>query len=109
MTQRLRAQPKPAPSPSDYCIDDHRFLCRPGSVREVFEAFRKEVLALDLCVREEFRKNYVAYKAETNFVDAVPQAKRLRLSFNMPFAELRDPKKLCRDVTRMLGDGAMVM
>ncbi len=49
-------------------------------MREVFEAFRKEVLALDPCVTEEFLKLYVAYKAETNFVDVVPQAKRLRLS-----------------------------
>ena len=37
-------------------------------------------------------KLYVAYKAETNFVDVVPQAKRLRLSINMAFAEINDPK-----------------
>jgi predicted transport protein len=29
----------------------------------------------------------------------VPQAKRLRLSLNMPFHEIDDPKGLCRDVT----------
>ena len=67
----------------------------------LFEAFRKEVLALDPCVSEEFLKLYVAYKAETNFVDIVPQAKRLRLSLNMSFAEISDPKGLCKDVTRL--------
>jgi len=67
----------------------------------VFEAFRKEVLALDPCVSEEFMKLYVAYKAETNFVDVVPQAKRLRLSINMTFAEINDPKGLCRDITNI--------
>lgn len=36
--------------------------------------FRKEVLALSPVVTEEFLKLYVAYKAETNFVDVVPQA-----------------------------------
>ena len=41
----------------------------------------------------------IAYKAETNFVDIVPQAKRLRLSLNMPFAELDDPKGLAKNVT----------
>ena len=60
----------------------------------MFEAFRKEVLALDPCVSEEFMKLYVAYRAETNFVDVVPQAKRLRLSINMTFAEINDPKGL---------------
>ena len=67
----------------------------------LFEAFRKEVLALDPCVSEEFLKLYVAYKAETNFVDIVPQAKRLRLSLNMSFAEISVPKGLCKDVTRL--------
>ena len=42
---------------------------------------------------------YVAYKAETNFVDVVPQAKRLRLTLNMRFADVNDPKKLCKNVT----------
>ena len=67
----------------------------------MFEAFRKEVLALDSCITEEFLKLYVAYKAETNFVDVVPQAKRLRLSINIPFIEIDDPKNLCKDVTKL--------
>jgi len=82
----------------NYTIDNHPHLLSSG-MREVFEAFRKEVLALDPCVSEEFLKFYVAYKAETNFVDVVPQAKRLRLSLNMAFAEIHDPKGLCKDVT----------
>jgi predicted transport protein len=68
-------------------------------MREVFEAFRKQVLALDPCVTEEFLKLYVAYKAETNFVDVIPQAKRLRLSLNMEFPEITDPKGIAKDVT----------
>lgn len=48
---------------------------------------------------QEFLKLYVAFKAETNFVDVVPQAKRLRLSLNMRFAQVDDPKGLCKDVT----------
>ena len=68
-------------------------------MRELFETLRKTILALDPCVNEEFLKLYVAYKAETNFVDVVPQARRLRLSLNMPFDELDDPKGLCKDVS----------
>jgi predicted transport protein len=33
-------------------------------------------------VREEFLKIYVAYKAETNFADVVPQASSLRITLN---------------------------
>ena len=93
-------QPEKVPATGGYTIEDHPHLLTPG-LREVFEAFRKEVLALDPCVSEEFMKLYVAYKAETNFVDVVPQAKRLRLSINMAFTEINDPKKLCRDITNI--------
>lgn len=81
-----------------YSIDDHPHLLTP-TMQAVFEAFRKSVLALDQCVTEEFLKKYVAYKAETNFVDVVPQAKRLRLSLNMRFAEVSDPKGICKDIS----------
>ena len=86
-------RPRAEPS-SNYTIDDHPHLITPAML-SLFEAFRKEVLALDPCVSEEFLKLYVAYKAETNFVDIV------RLSLNMSFAEISDPKGLCKDVTRL--------
>ncbi len=83
-----------------YSIDDHPFLAS-GSMRELFDLFREAVVALDPCVNEEFLKLYVAYKAETNFVDVVPQARRLRLAINMPFHEIDDPKGICLDVTNL--------
>jgi len=93
-------QPEKMPATGGYTIEDHPHLST-GGMRSVFDAFRKDVLALDPCVTEEFKKLYVAYKAETNFVDVIPQAKRLLLSLNMAFAEINDPKGLCRDVTGM--------
>jgi len=88
---------RPKAATAGYTIADHPHLIA-GKLCEVFAAFRKEVMALDPCVAEEFLKLYVAYKAETNFVDVVPQVKRLRLSLNMPFADINDPKGLCKDV-----------
>lgn len=93
-------RPENAAAIGGYTIEDHPHLST-GGMRGVFDAFRKEVLALDPCVIEEFKKLYVAYKAETNFVDVVPQAKRLILTLNVTFAEINDPKGLCRDVTGM--------
>ena len=84
-----------------YTIDDHPQLAIGSPMRNLFEIFRKDVLVLDRCVSEEFLKLYVAYKAETNFVDIVPQKSRLRLSLNMQFHELHDPKGLAKDVTSL--------
>jgi uncharacterized protein with ParB-like and HNH nuclease domain/predicted transport protein len=86
-------------SAAAYTLADHVNLGDSAPMRPLFEALRSELLALDPCVSEEFLKLYVAYKAETNFVDIVPQAARLRLTLNMPFHELHDPRGLAKDVT----------
>jgi predicted transport protein len=95
----LEAYHTNAPS-AGYGIDDHPHLLS-SAMRELFGSLRREVLALDPCVTEEFLKLYVAYKAETNFVDVVPQAKRLRLSINMKFADINDPRHICNDVSNL--------
>ena len=87
-------------STSGYSIRDHPNLVG-GLARELFEALRREVLALDPVVSEEFLKFYVAFKAETNFVDVVPQAKRLRLALNMHFPDIIDPRGLCKDISNL--------
>ncbi|NKE48631.1 DUF262 domain-containing protein [Roseomonas frigidaquae] len=89
---------KPGATKSTYTINDHPQLLS-EKIRPIFEAFRREVLALDPCVTEEYLKLYVAYKAETNFVDVVPQASALRISLNMKWQELIDPKGVCSDVS----------
>ena len=66
---------------------------------DLFEAFRTQVLALNPCVAEEFLKLYVAYKAETNFVDVIPLKRCLKLTLNMQFHELHDLRNLARDIT----------
>lgn len=100
LTPEILEAYKSSPTPGNYTIEDHPYLTS-NTLSSVFQAFRKEVLALDPCVVEEFLKLYVAYKAETNFVDVVPQAKRLRLSLNMAFHEIHDPKGLCKDVSNL--------
>ena len=85
---------------SEYTLAQHHYL-EGGISRELFDAFRAEVLALDECVREVVLKLYIAFKAETNFVDVIPQSKRLLLTLNMDFPDLDDPRKICRDVTGM--------
>jgi uncharacterized protein with ParB-like and HNH nuclease domain/predicted transport protein len=83
---------------TSYTLADHPQLANP-QIREVFDALDARIQALDPNVTQEVLKLYIAYKAETNFVDIVPQAKRLRLSLNMPFADLDDPKGLAKNVT----------
>lgn len=93
-------RPATAKTGQPYSIQDHPHLAS-GAMRDLFNLLRQAIVVLDPCVNEEFLKLYVAYKAETNFVDVVPQAKRLRLSLNMRFDEIDDPKGICLDVTEL--------
>jgi predicted transport protein len=85
-------------SKTGYTIEDHPYLLD-GISQELFKALQKEVLDINPIVTEDFLKRYVAYKAETNFIDVEPQKKGLRLSINMPFPEIIDPRGLCRDIS----------
>ncbi|MFZ1705989.1 MAG: DUF1524 domain-containing protein, partial [Saprospiraceae bacterium] len=85
---------------AQYTLADHPNLATPH-LRDLFEALRKEVMALDPCVVMDVLKLYVAFKAETNFVDVIPRTKDLSLSLNMPFIEVEDPRGICEDVTDM--------
>lgn len=89
---------RPKPATSNYSLADHPYLAA-GPARALFDAFRVEALSLNPCVVEEVLKLYVAYKAETNFVDVVPQSKSLRLALNVGFHEIDDPHGLCKDVS----------
>jgi uncharacterized protein with ParB-like and HNH nuclease domain/predicted transport protein len=65
----------------------------------LFEKLNTRILNLGTFVKREFKKLYIAYKADTNFVDIVVQKSRLRLSLNMKFSKVIDPKGLCKDIT----------
>lgn len=99
-TSILETYKAPKISNSNYTIDDHPNLLKSQN-KKLFEEFRKEVLSLDSNVTEEFLKLYIAYKAETNFVDIVPQSNSLKLYINIALNELEDPKKLGRDVSNV--------
>ena len=66
---------------------------------ELFQALRIRIINIDSSVKEELKKYYIAYKTTTNFIDIVPQKSQLRLSLNMAFYDLDDPKGICKDVT----------
>jgi len=94
--QRQRYKPTKGQE-TTYTLADHPQLAN-RQIREVFEALDARIQALDPNVTQEVLKLYIAYKAETNVVDIVPQVKRLRLSLNMPFTELDDPRGLAKNV-----------
>ena len=67
--------------------------------RILFDSLDKRIMNLSPAVKKEYKKLYVAYKLDTNFVDIIFQKRRLRISINMKFSEIHDPKGICKDIT----------
>lgn len=67
--------------------------------KTLFDVLDRRIQNLSPDVKREFKKLYVAYKLDSNFVDIVFQKQRLRISVNMKFSEAIDPNGICRDIT----------
>ncbi|MBL7886570.1 MAG: DUF262 domain-containing protein [Flavobacterium sp.] len=80
-----------------YTIEQYEYL--KGDMLELYYALKKRILNIDASVKEEYKKLYIAFKSNTNFVDIVPQKARLRLSLNIEFNQIDDPLGLCIDVS----------
>ena len=65
----------------------------------LFDMLDRRIMNLSSNVKREFKKLYIAYKLDTNFVDIVIQKQRLRVSINMKYTDIYDPKGLCKDIT----------
>ena len=92
---------RPKDKRHQYSLSDHQHLSADSPQRPLFDRIRGEILALDPCVTEKILKRYVAYKAETNFVDIIPLKSRLCLVLNLRFHELNDPRNLAKDITNL--------
>ena len=69
--------------------------------KTLFSVLDRRILNLSPDVKREFKKLYVAYKLDTNFVDIVFQKQKLRISVNMKFSDVLDPNGICRDITNL--------
>lgn len=56
-------------------------------------------------VKREFKKLYIAYKVESNFVDIIPQKSKFKLSINMKYTDVIDPYEICIDITNKVSWG----
>ncbi len=112
LTDAVLAGYRPGKAPAEtgsYTLADHPHLN--GPLLQLFERLQARILALGPGITMVPLKLYIAFKVDTNFVDVVPQSSRLRLTLNMRFDEVHDPRGLCEDVTGLgrWGNGDVIL
>ena len=70
-------------------------------ILELYQLLRKRILNIDASVKEEYKKQYIAFKAQANFVEILPQKSELFLYINIDPNKVDDPKKICKKVSNI--------
>ena len=68
---------------SKYSLDSYELN---AFTKMLFDKLNHRIMNLSSDIKREFKKLYIAYKLDTNFVDVVIKKQRLRISVNMKFS-----------------------
>lgn len=76
---------------------------KPDETKALFDAMKERIFLLndDSDIIEKPNKMYISYKHGKNFCEVQVQTNSLKIWLDIPFADLVDPHKLCRDVSKI--------
>jgi predicted transport protein len=81
---------------SEHTMEQHLAGKKPG-IRELVQRLSEGIRGLGEDVQELPRKNYVAYRATSNFCGVVVQASKLWVYIDIPHSGLTDPQRIAED------------
>ncbi|MGA3060160.1 MAG: DUF5655 domain-containing protein [Candidatus Bathyarchaeia archaeon] len=73
----------------------------PKETVELYQALKERILALGYNIEVRPRKLYIGFVIGTNFVDVRPRKSGLKLWINLTKGELKDPKNMAIDVSKV--------
>jgi predicted transport protein len=85
-----------------YTVEDH-LQDKPSEFRLLFEALREKIFTLnaDGDILEKASKIYISYKHGKNFCEVQFLSSSMKIWLDIPFGDIDDPNKICRDVSKV--------
>ncbi|AKM80550.1 TPA: transporter [Candidatus Saccharibacteria bacterium] len=77
---------------------DHHLAMSSDQTKELFEALKERILAIDKEIIEDPKKYYIAYKTTRNFTDIIIQKAKLKVFVNIKTGTIEDPRGIARDL-----------
>lgn len=76
---------------------------KPNETKSLYDALREKIFAFnnDGDIIEKPNKIYISYKHGKNFCEVQIQTNSLKIWLDIPFADLDDPRKISRDVSKI--------
>jgi len=73
----------------------------PKEIQEIYLELRRTIINLYPNTQIIPKKNYISFKAKTNFLDIQPQNRLLKCVINIKFGKLKDHKIFLRDISKL--------
>ena len=83
-----------------YTIEDH-IGKRSENIKALFETLRRGIINLNPEVKEQAKKQYIAYKLNGNFTELVIQASAIKVYLDIPVSQLKDRMGIAKDCTKV--------
>lgn len=81
-----------------YVEADHLKSCD-KNILSLYAELKNQIINLDSKIEIVPKKKYIAFKASSNFIDVLPQNKKIKLWLNLTKGKLIDPHNIARDVS----------
>lgn len=83
-----------------YTEEDHLSHCS-EEIKSLYEELKSQILSIDENIEVIPKKKYVAFKADRNFVDILPQKSKIKFWLNLSKGQLKDIDSIARDVSNV--------
>ncbi len=83
-----------------YIEEDFLSVCS-DEIKTPYNELKNKVLSFDDSIEITPKKKYIAFKAERNFIDVLPQKNKIKFWLNLTKGELNDSNNIARDVSEI--------
>jgi predicted transport protein len=83
-----------------YTEEDHLSHCS-EEIKSLYDELKSQILSIDENIEVIPKKKYIAFKADRNFVDILPQKSKIKFWLNLTKGQLKDIDSITRDVSNV--------
>lgn len=83
-----------------YTEEDHLSNCS-EEIKSLYGELKTQILSIDDNIELIPKKKYIAFKAERNFIDILPQKNKIKFWLNLTKGQLKDIDSITRDVSNV--------
>lgn len=83
-----------------YTEENHLSHCS-KEIKLLYNELKNQILSIDENIEMIPKKKYIAFKSNKNFVDVLPQKKKIKFWLNLSKGQLKDINSIARDVSNV--------